>query len=76
MRRISPLPLLLLPAVGGLVLGLLNLALARWYPRTPVDPIEANAVHGGQASIKDGLVVAAWGWRRPMPRSAPGLHPG
>ncbi|MCR0981042.1 chloride channel protein [Roseomonas populi] len=59
MRRISPLPLLLLPAVGGLVLGLLNLVLARWYPRTPVDPIEANALHGGNASIKDGVIVAA-----------------
>jgi len=59
LRRIEPLPLLLLPAAGGLLLGLLNLALARWYPRTPVDPIEANALHGGRASIRDGAVVAA-----------------
>lgn len=58
MRRIEPLPLLLLPALGGVVLGLVNLALARWSPRAPVDPIEANALHGGYASIRDGAVVA------------------
>ncbi|MBB5696488.1 chloride channel protein [Muricoccus pecuniae] len=59
MRRIEPLPLLLLPAAGGVVLGLVNLALAHWSPRAPVDPIEANALHGGRASIRDGVVVAA-----------------
>ncbi len=55
----EPWRLLLLPAAGGLLLGLLNLALARWHPRTPVDPIEANALHGGRMALQDGAVVAA-----------------
>jgi hypothetical protein len=55
----SPWVLLLLPAVGGLVLGGLNRLLARIRPRAPVDPIEANALHGGRLSMNDGLVVVA-----------------
>jgi CIC family chloride channel protein len=58
LRGADPLRLLLLPAVGGLLLGLLNLALARWHPRVPVDPIEANALHGGRMALQDGAVVA------------------
>ncbi len=42
---------------GGLCMGLLSLALARWLPRRTVDPIEANALYGGQMSLKDSLVV-------------------
>jgi CIC family chloride channel protein len=55
----SPWAVLLMPAAGGLLLGGLNLMLARWRPRTPVDPIEANALHGGRLSLNDGLVVVA-----------------
>ncbi|MBB5696105.1 chloride channel protein [Muricoccus pecuniae] len=54
----DPLRLLLLPALGGLLLGLLNLALNRWHRRNPVDPIEANALHGGRMALQDGAVVA------------------
>jgi CIC family chloride channel protein len=54
----EPLRFLLLPAIGGLLLGLLNLALARWHRRAPVDPIEANALHGGRMALQDGAVVA------------------
>ncbi|WP_426957981.1 chloride channel protein [Muricoccus radiodurans] len=49
----------LLPAIGGLVLGLMNPVLAYWSRRTPVDPIEANALHGGRMTLGDGAVVAA-----------------
>jgi CIC family chloride channel protein len=59
LRDADPLALLLAPATGGLLLGLLGLALARWRPRQPIDPIEANALHGGRMSIWDGLVVGA-----------------
>jgi CIC family chloride channel protein len=59
MRDADPLRLLLLPAAGGLLLGLLNLILARRWPRSPIDPIEANALHGGRMSLRDGAVVAA-----------------
>lgn len=58
--RDAPRPVLLLvPAVGGLLLALLNHLLARWRPAPPIDPIEANALHGGRASLTDGAVVGA-----------------
>ncbi|MDJ0387812.1 chloride channel protein [Roseomonas sp. E05] len=59
LRDASPLSLLLSPAIGGLLLALLGMALARWWPRQPVDPIEANALHGGRMSVMDGVVVGA-----------------
>ncbi len=49
----------LVPAVGGLAVGLLGLAIARWLPRQVVDPIEANALYGGQMSVRDSLGVVA-----------------
>ncbi len=45
--------------VGGLATGLLTLALARWAPRRMIDPIEANALYGGQMSLRDSLAVVA-----------------
>ncbi len=59
MRNTAPLVLLLVPIAGGLLLGLLNLGLARWWPRAPIDPIEANALYGGRLSLADGAVVGA-----------------
>jgi CIC family chloride channel protein len=59
LRDASPWALVLLPALGGLLLGGLNLALARFRPRALVDPIEANALHGGRLSLNDGLIVVA-----------------
>ena len=58
-RGAEPWQLLLLPALGGLLLGGLNRLLARVRPRSPVDPIEANALHGGRLSMNDGVVVVA-----------------
>jgi CIC family chloride channel protein len=58
LRDADPTTLLLAPAAGGLLLGLIGLALARWRPRQPVDPIEANALYGGRMSLNDGVVVA------------------
>ncbi len=43
--------------IGGLVVGIVSLALARWWPNRAVDPIEANALYGGNMSLKDGLGV-------------------
>jgi chloride channel protein, CIC family len=45
------------PALGGLLLGLAGLRLAKWRPRPAVDPIEANALYGGRMSVLDSLVV-------------------
>src|SRR5215212_501046 len=59
MRNANPIVVFLMPIIGGLLLGLLNLGLARWWPRTPIDPIEANALYGGRLSLADGAVVGA-----------------
>lgn len=49
----------LVPSIGGIAVGLLGLAVARWWPRRAVDPIEANALYGGRMSLNDSLVVVA-----------------
>lgn len=49
--------LILVPAVGGLVMGLGTLALKRWHNHPIVDPIEANALHGGRMSFTDSIIV-------------------
>jgi CIC family chloride channel protein len=49
----------LVPAAGGLVLGLTFILHRRWRPEGPVDPIEANALRGGRMSIRDSIVIAA-----------------
>src|SRR5215218_7227061 len=59
MRDANPFVVRFVPIAGGLLLGLLNLGLARWWPRAPIDPIEANALYGGRMSLADGAVVGA-----------------
>jgi chloride channel protein, CIC family len=54
--HLSPYSLLALP-IGGALLGLLHLALDRWRRRTPVDVVEANALHGGAVPFRDTLTV-------------------
>jgi CIC family chloride channel protein len=49
----------LVPALGGLVYGLVAAALWRWRPGDIVDPIEANALHGGRMSLLDSLRLTA-----------------
>ncbi len=48
----------LIPVVGGLVLAAGAAALAKAGMRRPIDPIEANALHGGRMSMRDSIVVA------------------
>jgi CIC family chloride channel protein len=57
--RVEPMRALLVLTLGGLVLGASGWALARWWPRRTVDPIEANALYGGRMSLLDSLVVVA-----------------
>ena len=45
------------PAVGGLVLGLIRWLRARRRSGPTVDPIEANALHGGRMSLRDSVWV-------------------
>ncbi|MBI1171052.1 chloride channel protein [bacterium] len=51
--QLDPYRLALVPALGGLVLGLVTYALNRWRPTELIDPIEANALYGGQVSLRD-----------------------
>ncbi|ALN74748.1 chloride channel protein [Aureimonas sp. AU20] len=54
----SPL-MALVPAMGGAILGLMLFWQARGKARALIDPIEANALHGGRMSFRDGIVVVA-----------------
>jgi len=56
---IDPLLLLSVPSLGGLALGIATMLIARRRPVREVDPIEANALHGGRMSLVGSLIVAA-----------------
>jgi CIC family chloride channel protein len=56
--RIDPLRAVLVPSLGGLLLGVAFLLLLRWRPAREIDPIEANALHGGRMSFRGSVVVA------------------
>jgi chloride channel protein, CIC family len=56
--RIDPLRALLVPSLGGLLLGVAFLWLLRWRPAREIDPIEANALHGGRMSFRGSVIVA------------------
>ncbi|WP_292411934.1 chloride channel protein, partial [Mesorhizobium sp.] len=47
----------LIPAIGGILLGLTVIWLRRRKFRTPVDPIEANALYGGRMSLTDTFII-------------------
>jgi chloride channel protein, CIC family len=55
---IDPLRALLVPSLGGLLLGLAFLWLLRRRPAREIDPIEANALHGGRMSFRGSVIVA------------------
>jgi CIC family chloride channel protein len=52
---VDPWRILIVPAAGGLVLGLGALVMRRYRAHDVVDPIEANALHGGRMSMRDSL---------------------
>ncbi|WP_441243739.1 chloride channel protein [Tardiphaga sp. 768_D3_N2_1] len=55
---IDPVRAILVPSLGGLLLGIAFLLLLRWRPAREVDPIEANALHGGRMSFRGSVIVA------------------
>src|ERR1035437_9840 len=55
---LNPLYAFLTPCLGGLLFGLATAYISR-RRGTEVDPIEANALHGGRMSIRGSLIVAA-----------------
>nr|WP_200991943.1 chloride channel protein [Rhizobium rhizogenes]QCL10572.1 CBS domain protein [Rhizobium rhizogenes] len=50
--------LLLAPIAGGILLGLMIFIMARTRKKPMVDPIEANALHGGRMHLTDSILVA------------------
>jgi CIC family chloride channel protein len=52
---LAPARVLLMPILGGALVGLASLLLRRWRPREVVDAIEANALFGGRMSVGDSL---------------------
>ena len=56
---LDPVRSVLVPSLGGLGVGALGWAIARWHSGRAIDPIEANALYGGAMSLKDSLLVVA-----------------
>jgi len=56
---LNPILALCVPLFGGLLFGASTEALRRWRPDREIDPIEANALHGGRMSLLGSVIVAA-----------------
>ena len=56
---LNPVLALSVPLVGGLLFGISSEIIARWRPEREIDPIEANALHGGRMSLLGSVIVAA-----------------
>jgi chloride channel protein, CIC family len=57
--HVAPLRAIVVPTLGGIVLGVFAFLLARFRPGGIVDPVEANALYGGRMSFRDSVIVAA-----------------
>jgi chloride channel protein, CIC family len=55
---VNPIAALVAPAVGGLILGWMEWSRRRWNIQNATDPVEANALRGGNMSLRDSLVVS------------------
>jgi chloride channel protein, CIC family len=51
--------ILVMPIVGGILVGGAKMLLRRWRPREVVDAIEANALFGGRMSLGDSIGLVA-----------------
>jgi len=56
--QVHPAAALAAPTLGGLLLGIMEWLRQRWRIRSPVDPIEANALKGGRLSFRDSIIVS------------------
>ena len=56
---IDPILAIMVPLLGGLIFGAASEVIRRFRPEREVDPIEANALHGGRMSLVGSIVVAA-----------------
>jgi CIC family chloride channel protein len=57
--RLDPYLALAVPILGGVIFGAANEIIRRWRPEREIDPIEANALHGGRMSLLGSLIVSA-----------------
>jgi CIC family chloride channel protein len=56
---LNPILALSVPLAGGLLFGAVSELISRWRPEREIDPIEANALHGGRMSLLGSIIVAA-----------------
>src|SRR5690242_7033754 len=56
---LNPILAICVPLLGGLLFGGATELIRRWRPEREVDPIEANALHGGRMSLLGSMIVAA-----------------
>ncbi len=56
---IDPLRALSVPLIGGILLGVLGLILSYAKQVRIVDPIEANALHGGRVGFRGSLIITS-----------------
>jgi len=56
---LDPVVALSVPLLGGLLFGASSEVIRRWRPEREIDPIEANALHGGRMSLLGSMIVAA-----------------
>jgi CIC family chloride channel protein len=55
---VNPIVAFVAPALGGLILGIMEWSRRRLKITNAVDPIEANALRGGRLSLRDSIVVS------------------
>ena len=58
LSKLDPVTALAIPTFGGMIFGLALWVLVRWRPSREIDPIEANALHGGRMSLRGSFIVA------------------
>ncbi|HZS63575.1 MAG TPA: chloride channel protein [Xanthobacteraceae bacterium] len=58
LAKLDPMLALSVPTLGGVAFGIALWALVRWRPGREIDPIEANALHGGRMSLLGSFIVA------------------
>jgi CIC family chloride channel protein len=56
---LNPVLALSVPLIGGIIFGVATEVIRRWRPEREIDPIEANALHGGRMSLLGSIIVAA-----------------
>lgn len=54
---VDPWRIVTVPVIGGVLIGVIGVVLSSRRRTAIVDPVEANALHGGRLSIKDSLIL-------------------